>query len=197
LNETASHTDQYLIDGLAQNNSLIITEIYKRYSSKMYHWIKQNQGEHEQAQDIFQEAIIDIYRKVTQAPFTLTCPFEAFLFVIVRNKWFSFLKNNKQVVVTNNTNDEYPFMGIAEQDAGKIMQYEKQHKLLQEKLEELHDGCKEVLKLSWSGLGMEEVAKQLKVTYAYIRKKKSICMAKLIESIKSSSQYEQLTFISA
>jgi DNA-directed RNA polymerase specialized sigma subunit len=74
------------------------------------------------------------------------------------------------------------------------MRYENQHQLLMQKLEELHEGCKELLKKSWSGLGMEEVANQLNVTYAYVRKKKSLCMAKLVESIKSSTEFKNLSF---
>jgi RNA polymerase sigma factor (sigma-70 family) len=189
-----THTDQYLIDGLAENDSAVINEIYKRYSGKMYNWLKQHNADYEQAQDVFQEAIIDIYRKATNQTFQLTCPFDAFLFVIIRNKWYTYLKKNKTSVVTNTDDFEYTNMGIAQDDAKKVMQYENQHKLLLEKLELLHDGCKELLKLSWSGLGMDEVADKLKVTYAYVRKKKSLCMAKLIESIKGSEQYHELSF---
>jgi len=197
LTAPTTHSDQYLIEGLANNDSVVINEIYKKYSSKMYNWIKQHNGDHEQAQDIFQEAIIAIYRKAVDKSFVLTCPFDAFLFAVIRNKWYTFLKNHQKVVVTNTDDVAYSLTASVEQDAKKIMQYEEQHNLLLQKLEELHDGCKEVLKLSWSGLGMDEVASKLQVTYAYIRKKKSICMAKLMESIKNSELYSQLSFIDA
>lgn len=195
MTATNIHTDQYLIDGLIQNNSAIINEIYKKYSPKIYNWIKQNNGDAEQAQDIFQEAIIAIYTKAKEQHFELTCPFDAFLFVIVRNKWFAYLKNNKKVVVTNDDTLEYSITNAVTQDADKIMQYENQHKLLMQKLEELHDGCKELLKLSWTGIGMEAVAEQLNVTYAYVRKKKSLCMAKLIESVKGCEMFHHLNFV--
>jgi RNA polymerase sigma factor (sigma-70 family) len=195
VNNSTIHSDQYFINGLAQNNSGIINEIYKKYSPKIYNWIKQNSGDTEQAQDVFQEAIIDIYHKAKNQNFELTCPFDALLFLIVRNKWFSYLKNNKNKVVTNTNDALYNITDNAQQDANKIMQYENQHNLLMQKLDELHDGCKALLKLSWSGLCMEDVAEQLKVTYAYVRKKKSLCMAKLIESVKGSEQFEQLSFI--
>lgn len=161
----------------------------------MYNWIKQHQGDFEQAQDIFQEAIIDIYRKASHETFILTCPFDAFLFVVIRNKWFSYLKNNQKLVVTNSDDLASTITASVEQDASKIMQYENQHKLLLQKLDELHDGCKEILKLSWSGLGMDVIAEKLNVTYAYVRKKKCLCMAKLMERIKSSNEYKQLSFI--
>ena len=194
LHTPNTHSDQYLIDGLAHNNSAVIQEIYKKYSGKMYNWIKQHNGNHEQAEDIFQEAIIAIYRKTTQAPITLTCPFDAFLFVIVRNKWFSQLKSNERIRVTNTDDWTSTHIAAAEQDATNCMKYEKQHNLLTETLTQLQEGCQEVLKLSWSGLGMEEVAEKLKVTYGYVRKKKSLCMAKLMERIKNNELYTQLLF---
>jgi RNA polymerase sigma factor (sigma-70 family) len=194
LANTTTHTDQYLITGLVENNSTIINEIYKKYSGKIYNWIKQHNGNQTIAEDIFQEAIIDIYRKATDKSFTLTCPFDAFLFVVVRNKWYSYLKNNKNQVVTDLDNCGYEIENSTMQSAEDIMQYEKQHILLIEKLNELHEGCKELLKLSWSGLCMEDVAEKLKVTYAYVRKKKSLCMAKLVESIKNSNQFHLISF---
>ena len=46
-----------------------------------------------------------------------------------------------------------------------------------------------MLELSWSGMGMEEVAEKLENSYGYIRKKKSECMAKLIALIKGSPSF--------
>ena len=39
---------------------------------------------------------------------------------------------------------------------------------------------------------MDEVAKKLKVSYAYARKKKSECMAKLITLVKQSPKFNSL-----
>jgi DNA-directed RNA polymerase specialized sigma subunit len=97
-------------------------------------------------------------------------------------------------VVTDIDNCGYELENNTMQSAEDIMQYEKQYLLLIEKLNELHEGCKELLKLSWGGLCMEDVAEKLKVTYAYVRKKKSLCMAKLVESIKNSNQFHQISF---
>jgi RNA polymerase sigma factor (sigma-70 family) len=189
---TTAHIDQYLIDGLVQNDSSIINGIYKKYSGKILKWVQQNNGTHAEAEDVFQEAIIDIYRKAINQGFELSCPFDAFLFVVVRNKWFAYLKSNKNKGVTITDKLE---SSIVEEDANKIMQYENQYQLLVDELNELHDGCKDLLKLSWGGLDMATVAEKLNVTYAYVRKKKSLCMAKLIENIKNNNKYNELTFL--
>ncbi len=161
----------------------------------MFNWIKQHGGNDEQAQDIFQDAIIAIYQKASENGLQLTCPFDAFLFAVIRNKWYGYIKNNKNKVVTNLDAIEYNLADVPSEHAHQIMQYEQQHILLQQKLEHLHEGCRTLLTLSWSGLGMEEVAEKLNVTYGYVRKKKSECMAKLIANIKSSPLYKSLSFV--
>ena len=64
--------------------------------------------------------------------------------------------------------------------------------LFSQKLEELGKGCRQLLRLSWSGKSMEEIAGLLDISYGYIRKKKSNCMKKLITLVKQSSAYNSL-----
>jgi DNA-binding CsgD family transcriptional regulator len=64
--------------------------------------------------------------------------------------------------------------------------------LLSEKLAEMGEACQQVLRLSWSGKSMEEVAEILQVSYGYARKKKSECMAKLVMLVKQSSKFNFL-----
>jgi hypothetical protein len=79
-------------------------------------------------------------------------------------------------------------------EAEKQKNTENRHQLLQEKLLELGEGCRQLLRLSWSGISMEQVAQQLENTYGYVRKKKSECMGKLINLIKTSPNFANLTW---
>jgi RNA polymerase sigma factor (sigma-70 family) len=192
MSNAAAHSDQYLIDGLVSNDSKIVAQIYKNHAPKIYNWVQQNNGNLEQAQDLFQDALIDIFRKASHEGFTLTCPFDAFLFVVCRNKWFSSLKKDAKMRVTNMGDNEYI---VAQADAAEVMNYENKYILLIEQLEKLGDGCKDLLKLSWGGLNMEAVAEKLNTTYAYIRKKKSLCMAKLVTMVKDTAAFKELLSI--
>jgi RNA polymerase sigma factor (sigma-70 family) len=188
MNKQAHH-DQYIIEGIASNNSTVLNEVYKKHSGKMVNWAKQHGASADEAQDLFQDVLIDIYRTVTAKQFVLTCPFEAFLMAVVRNKWYTQVKKNSKIQVTNNEEILYNNVGTIEQSAQEIIDYENKYKLLVSKLDELAEGCKELLKLSWAGKCMEDVALALNVTYAYVRKKKSLCIAKLVEDIKNSNEY--------
>ena len=56
----------------------------------------------------------------------------------------------------------------------------KLQKLFLEKLNELGEGCRELLRQSWKGIHLNEIAVKLNISYAYARKKKTECMAKLV-----------------
>lgn len=66
------------------------------------------------------------------------------------------------------------------------------NKVLEEKLLELGEKCREVIKLSLTVKSMELLAEKLNVSYAYIRKKKSLCMKQLTELVRNSKAYKHL-----
>ena len=52
--------------------------------------------------------------------------------------------------------------------------------------------CRELLRMSFRLKSMEEVAEKMGMTYAYARKKKSLCTGKLAEMVRQSPEYEKL-----
>lgn len=187
------HSDQKYITALVENDTVLLDELYQRFSGKIKWMILQNNGTETDASDIFQDALMSIYSKAKTGGFTLTCPLEAFLYLICKNKWLNVLNKRKTQKVTNTDTDGFNPIGednfkLAEDC---VLQQERSN-LLAEKLGDMGDSCKQILKLSWSGISMDEVAKKLNVTYAYARKKKSECMAKLIGLVKQSPKFNSL-----
>lgn len=187
------HPDQKYITALVENDTVVLDELYRKFSGKIKWMVLQNNGTETEASDIFQEALLSIYNKAKTGDFQLTCPLEAFLYLICKNKWLNVLNKKKTHKVTNTDTDGFNYIGednfkLAEDC---VLQQERSN-LLAEKLAEMGESCKQLLKLSWSGISMDEVAKKLNVTYAYARKKKSECMAKLINLVKQSPKFNSL-----
>ena len=92
------HEDQKYIDGLVNNNSFIIQTIYDKFVPKVINYVKQNSGDEEYAQDVVQDTIITIYNQAIQKNLQLTCPFDAYFFLLCKRKWLNTLKktNNKE-----------------------------------------------------------------------------------------------------
>lgn len=190
MSKKETHIDQKYIDGLRENNSFIIQSIYDKYVPKVVNYICNNNGSSEKAQDIVQEVLITIYNQATEKKLQLTCPFDAYFFLLCKRKWLNELKKhtNKQVTILNE--EVYK-----NEDAGALAQetslYEQQQTIYETMFQKLGNACKELLKTCFTIKSMEEVAKKLDISYAYARKKKSLCVGKLTELIKSSSMYKE------
>jgi RNA polymerase sigma factor (sigma-70 family) len=187
------HPDQKYIDALLNNNQKLIDELYSKYSGKIKWMVLKNSGTEDDAADIFQESLMTLFHKAKKEKFELTCPMDAFLYLICKKKWLNVLNKRKVNSKVTITDEDQSILGedtfiLAEES---IMQ-EERFELLKQKINELGNSCRELLQLSWSGKSMEEVASILDFSYGYARKKKSECMAKLISLVKKSDQYRAL-----
>lgn len=186
------HPDQKYIEALLNNDLVLLDELYQKYSGKIKWMVLQNNGTEADAADIFQDALLSLYHKARTKGFVLTCPMDAFLYLICKNKWLNELSKRKSRPVTIIDAEGYNFGEDSFQLAEDCSLQEEKLNLLAEKITELGETCQELLHLSWSGKSMEEVAEKLHITYGYARKKKSECMAKLVTLVKQSARFNVL-----
>lgn len=176
-----THTDQHYIEGLLHNDGRTIDRIYKKFSPGITRWITGNSGSVADAGDIFQESLIAIYRQATEKGLTLTCPFEAYLMIIVKRMWFNELKKRGRRGVTIDIEEVYSDIGADNGDTLEtaILQQERENMVMQ-LFETLGERCREIIRLCLrKEASQEEIASQLGISFAYLRKKKSECMAQL------------------
>ncbi len=186
------HPDQKYIDALLENDKVVLDELYRKYSGKIKWMVIKNNGTEDDAADIFQEALMSIYHKAKLNGFELTCPFDAFIYMVCRKKWLNVLAKRKNHGVTNIEEQEYSLGEDTFKLAEDCHLQDERLALLKSKFAELGEACQELLKLSWEDKSMEEVAGILGFTYGYARKKKSECMAKLTKLIQTSPIFKTL-----
>ena len=178
------HADQRFINALLQNDALLVKEIYNRFAAKVKTYIIQNSGSEDDAADIFQESLIDIYQQAQYKGLQLTCPFEPFLLLVCKRKWLNELKKRGRQGVTKGTQDLSEIgedvLAIAEQ----MQLQDDKAKLFMQVFEKLGERCREIISKCLGNKPQEEVAEELGVSYAYLRKKKSECTAELVKMIK-------------
>lgn len=193
MSQKKIHDDQKYVDGLVANNSFIIQAIYDNFAPKVVNYIKQNNGDEHSAQDIIQETIITIYNQGSQKKLQLTCPFDAYFFLLCKRKWLNHLKKNNKNQVTINEevlskNDDAQELSFETSD------FENKQALFNQMFQKLGTACKELLKATFKTKSMEEVAKSLDISYAYARKKKSLCIGQLTKLVQESSTFNQLNY---
>lgn len=191
MGESKVHNDQKYIDALLQNDSMQIQEIYSKFAPKVIGYVKQNSGDEAAAKDLIQEVLLIIYDQAKTKNLTLTCPFDAYFFMICKRKWLTRLKKYAKERVTNE-----PFGGfeseMVEDQVQQTEQFDTKMQLFKELFQKLGDTCKEILQLSFGSFSMEEIANQLNISYAYARKKKSLCIGQLTKWTQESQVYKQL-----
>jgi RNA polymerase sigma factor (sigma-70 family) len=183
------HVDQRYLQGLVENSTSVIKEIYERFAGKVKSYILKNNGDEEDAADILQEALINIYRQAKSGSLLLSCPFEAFLLLVCKRKWLNELKKRGSKRVTNDM-EPLSNTGVDELElAEEVLQQEAKTSLFVAMFEKLGDKCKEIIRRSLNGKPQEENAVAMGLTHGFFRKKKSECMATLIKYIRENQPH--------
>lgn len=187
-NATGIHIDQRYLVGLVQNDTGIIREIYSRFAEKVKLFICKNSGNVEDAADIFQESLMDIYEQARHKNLHLTCPFEPFFILVCKRKWLNSLKKRSHAPVTTDPENLSDIGEDVFAQAEIIEKNEQRSNLFLSEFEKLGEKCREIIKASLAGGAQEKIAEALGVTYGYLRKKKSECMAQLMKMIEQKQK---------
>ncbi len=185
------HKDHKYIKALLNNDSRILGELYRKFTPKIIAYVKKNSGDETQANDLIQDVLVTIFHQAKDKGFILTCPFDAYFFLLCKRKWLNLLKKKS----INKVTIEDDYLSISdkqEEQANDTERYEMQNSLFETKFQELGKKCKELLKMSFTIKSMEKVAEALNISYGYARKKKSQCMGQLTKLIKADTSFEMI-----
>ena len=122
--------NQNFIQSIAEGNATAIAKLYK-FFPKVKQYVIKNSGTLQDAEDLFQAALLVIYEKCRDGRLELTSSWEAYLFAICKNMWLNQLRNEK--TFTTKENEE----GFNEELFRKVEKGTKQ----------LGDKCREILSL--------------------------------------------------
>lgn len=193
MTNTSIHPDQLYIEGIANNNSAIIQSVYKKFVPKVVAYIKNNSGDEDQAQDVVQEIMILLFNQAKAGTLKLTCPFDAYFFLLCKRRWLNELKkttaNGVTIDVENASINE-----SAQELAEQAEIFERKQQLFDTMFQKLGEKCQELLRLCFTIKSMEEVAVRLNVTYGYARKKKTLCTGQLAQWIQEAKNFKSLKY---
>lgn len=185
------HPEQKYIQYLLDNHAVGIQEIYKRFANRVVRMVQSNSGSEDDGFDIFQESLVDIYHMAKNKNFQLTTSFEGFLLLVAKRKWLNALKKRSTREVTNADESVFNVEDESEMEYQQhLMQVEKEN-VLMHLLDTLGESCREIIKRCMVSKNQEKIAESLGITYAYLRKKKSECMAKLGEKVKNHPLFKR------
>jgi RNA polymerase sigma factor (sigma-70 family) len=192
LMDASSHPDSQLIQALLDNDHRGISTIYTRFAARIERFVCANSGSPDDARDVFQDALLAVTRQARRPGFILTCPFEAYLYLVCRGKWLNELRRRKRAAVTISETEGFLDTVEAGVLADTVLYEDARNNLFRRFFDQLSENCRELIRLSWTGISMEEVSNNLGITYGYARKRKSECIAQLTAWIHASPEFVTL-----
>jgi RNA polymerase sigma factor (sigma-70 family) len=135
-------TDDTLLQKLKTEDNASFQLLYKFYFPSIASYIKQNMGNSEDAEDVFQEAIVVLLLKVRQPDFVLTSALKTYLYAIAKNLWLKRLRSNKSISI-----DELEKYQIeAETSIFEIEPEKTKEEKVSSWLTKITDNCQRILK---------------------------------------------------
>jgi RNA polymerase sigma factor (sigma-70 family) len=184
------YTDDAIIDGLKKRDSGIIRYIYKEYYPTIKFLITTNSGTETDAEDVFQDALVVLFKKIAREDLILTSSFKTFLYSICRNLWLQRL--DRRVF----SNEFLEIEDLSElQDNLYLEQPEEEHekyRLFQQHFLKLGEDCQKILHLFLSKTSLKEIAEIMGFkTEKYAKTRKFMCKEKLKNSIINDPNFKK------
>ncbi len=188
-----SYSDEQILKGILRHDNLILQYIYKQYYYKVNYFIKKNSGNEEDASDIFQEAIIVIYRKLKENDLIFqNSSFQGYLFSVCRFLWLKQLKRRRDE--KEKIEETIPFQeDLYDDNLITIIEKNEKYGLYQKHFNNLSTDCQKLLQLFFEKVPLKEIANIMGYKgEKYAKKRKYICKEILINRIKQDSEFKKI-----
>ncbi|MFK7932657.1 MAG: RNA polymerase sigma factor [Saprospiraceae bacterium] len=177
-----------LLAGITENNYTVLETIYQESLPKVQQYVLNNNGSSDDAQDVFQEAILVIYKKVKAQQLELTVDFHYYLFGICKRMWLNRLRRKDRTEAPLTAAQHFTTEENIEDNLIKTRKWN----LFNTKFTQLADECRKVLQLFFNGESSRVIADQMGYSEEYAKRKKYKCKLSLAKLIKNDPEYRHL-----
>ena len=156
--------EKKLLEGLALNDSLVVEAIYRDNYPMIQALILNNNGNSDEARDIFQEAMIVVYEKAVSGNFELNCQLKTYIYSVCRRLW---LKRLQQLQRFGNLIERIEETVVVEEDLELHEKHNADFILMEEAMTKIGEPCKSLLDAYYiQKKNMQEIAADFGYTNA-------------------------------
>jgi RNA polymerase sigma factor (sigma-70 family) len=182
--------DNKLINGFLEHNSHIILKIYEDCFPMIEKMVMNSGGVSEQAEDIFQEAMIVAYRKIVSGKFELRCKLSTYLYAVSKKIWTQEKrKNNKRVHITFDSNIDL----VEEPEYFTDENNFKQIEIIGKHFSELSPDCQKILRMHFNKVNICEIQRVMGYDSPhYAMDRKYRCKRSLMKRIMNDPKFKRI-----
>ena len=185
-------SDEEIFTGLRKRDYRVLQYIYKNSFTPVKQLILHNAGSETDAEDIFQEALIVIFKKLRDEPdFNLDAAFSTYIYSVARLLWLKHLRQIKQIDIDPLNRDLEE--RIEFEEPSPVEDKDLRMAIYQRTLLKIPEDCQKILQLTAQDLSSSEIAQQLGFrSEGYVRKRRHFCKEYLVNKIKEDPDYQAM-----
>ncbi len=185
-------TDEEIIVGLRKRDNRVLQYIYKNSFNAVKQLVVHNAGSDSDAEDIFQEALIIIFKKLRDDDdFQLTANFTTYIYSIARLIWLKHLKQIKKIEIDPLNRDMEE--RIEFEEPLPVEDMDLRMAIYQRTLSQIPEDCQKILRLTAEDVTSREIARRLGFrSEGYVRKRRHFCKEYLVNKIKDDAEYQAM-----
>lgn len=168
-------TDEQILEKIRKGDESALDYLYKQHYKMMLRLVTKNNGNEDEAQDVFQEALIVVWQKAHKEDFVLTAKLSTYIYSVCQNLWRKELErksrlSHETIEGATSSNDEA----------------QERIRIVRECITALGETCKKVLFYYYfDELSMQDIADKMGFANADTAKtKKYKCKKELDEYVK-------------
>jgi RNA polymerase sigma factor, sigma-70 family len=188
--KTGTYNDTEILRGIQLQDSKVLLFVYHKNFRSVLYFIKKNRGTDKDAEDVFQDAMIVIYNKVSEGSLNLKCSLRTYLFSVAKILWLKELglRGKNKVVIDDCDNFINENDGILED----IVDTERKSIFLKH-YNELTEDCQKIIKYFLRGVSISEITKVMGYSSEqHTKNRRFRCKKTLIEKILQNPHYKEL-----
>lgn len=154
-----------LLAKVSSGDNAAVSRLYRLHYPAVAHYIVSNQGDDDEAAEIYQQSFIILFEKLQEPGFQLQSSAGTFLYAVAKNLWLAKLKERRRFKVNS---DELELeAGNDELDFQKILARERDLDNLELSVELMGEPCKSLLRAFYhEAKSMEQIAEMMGYTNA-------------------------------
>lgn len=185
-------TDDEIIAGLRKRDNRVLQYIYKNTFNAVKQLVIHNAGSDSDAEDIFQEALIIVFKKLREdVDFKLSSSFTTYIYSIARLIWLKHLKQIKKIEIDPLNRDLEE--RIEFEEPLPVEDKDLRLAIYQRTLSKIPEDCQKILRLTAEDISSKEIARKLGFrSEGYVRKRRHFCKEFLVNKIKDDADYQAM-----
>ena len=142
-----SAPDEALIAAIRGGDERALAQLYRLHWPMVSHFVLQNSGSDDDAQDVYQEGVMVFYEKVRDGSLELSCQIKTYLYAVCRRLWLKRLTSKSRFGVRLQENDDLgPLHHTgAEDDLLAAEEQDRRFTTMSEALDHLGEPCRSLL----------------------------------------------------